>query len=236
MHTSSEAPVSQVRVGQSYLFARERFSRPAVAASYPRAYRSTHRDRRERHCISRALEGLPSGSSVLDLPCGSGRLLELLTHRGFQVTAADTSVAMLEHAQELHKRNTSTLSAAGPTVIFRNADVMQTQFADDEFDAVVCNRLFHHFTEAITRRQALAELRRICRGIIVLSFFNSFAMDALTFRLKHWARRTTPIDRIPIALSTFTADIHTAGLRIERKLATRWGISPMWYVVLSRAA
>ena len=235
MTSSNEALSQAARVGQSYLFARERFSRPAVAAAYPQEYRLTRRDQRERRCILRAVEELPCGSHVLDLPCGSGRLLKLLVDRGFRVTAADCSAAMLKHAHVSYQQWRRDLPNSQPPVVFRNADVMQTEFADDEFDAVVCNRLFHHFTEAITRRQALAELRRICRGPIVLSFFNSFALDAVAFRMKHLMRGSKPVDRIPIPLSLFAHDVRAAGLRIERQLATRWGISPMWYLVLKRA-
>ena len=231
MSNSRPAPV----LGGSYAATLERFARPSVAEAYPSTYRKTGRDRRERNCILRSFRSVPAGASVLDLPCGTGRLTRLLVEHGYIVTGADSSAEMLALAEKNFREFQTSSARPVPDVSFERHDVMSTGFADDQFHAVVCNRLFHHFSEPANRRAALKELRRICRGKITVSFFNSFALDALKSRLSHWIRGTTPLDRIPIPLKEFNADIRAAGLRIESKFATRWGISPMWYLVLRRA-
>ena len=114
-------------------------------------------------------------------------------------------------------------------------DVMATGYADDQFDAAICSRLFHHFSEPAARRRALGELRRITAGPVIVSFFNSFALDAWRFRWKHWRRGSRPVDRIPIPLHVFETDVEAAGLSIARQLPVRWGVSPHWYLVLRRA-
>lgn len=237
----------------SHLETRERFDTQAAAAGYPDAYHETWKDRAERASILAALADVSSGSRVLDLPCGSGRLTQLLCQRGFVVTGADSSPHMVARAQENFRRlrqladgrsarfssghaelapNFQTGSAEeAPLAEFFVRDVMQTRFADREFDAVISNRLFHHFSEPAVRQRALAELARICRGPLVVSFFNSFALDSLRFRLKWLLRGRRPVDRIPISLGGFLEDGAAVGLSAERTIATRWGISPMWYVV-----
>ncbi|MBC7817465.1 MAG: class I SAM-dependent methyltransferase [Planctomycetaceae bacterium] len=218
----------------SYQQAIQRFDQPLVAAEYPDVYGNSWKDRAERASILSALAGVPAGAAVLDLPCGSGRLTSMLIERGYAVTAADSSPNMVARAQGSIQRIAKSQTGNSPNVRFDVRDVMHTEFRDGEFDAVVCNRLFHHFTEPALRQTALKELRRICQGPIIVSFFNSFAVDSLRFRLRWLLRGQQPTDRIPISLSTFTADGHAAGLTVERTVATRWGISPMWYVVFRR--
>lgn len=218
----------------SYQQAIKRFDQPLVAAEYPDVYGSSWKDRAERASILSALKGVPTGAKVLDLPCGTGRLTSMLLEQGYIVTAADSSPHMVARAQGSVQRIAKSQSNNNPQVSFDVRDVMHTEFRDGEFDAVVCNRLFHHFTEPASRQAALKELRRITRGPIVVSFFNSFAVDSLRFKLRWFLKGQKPIDRIPISLSTFTADGQAAGLTVERTVATRWGLSPMWYVVFRR--
>jgi hypothetical protein len=112
-------------------------------------------------------------------------------------------------------------------------DILATGYADDEFDAVTCIRLFHHFYESETRRRALGELRRICRGPIVVTFRNAFALDYF----KYWMnglRRRTHLHILPIPMKTFAAEIAAAGLQVDKRIAVRWGISSRWFLVLRR--
>ena len=71
----------------------------------------TPKHERETGCIMKLLAGLPAGANVLDLPCGTGRLLPLLVGAGFQVTAADSSGHMLDLARQ-HCRQTGRGSMA----------------------------------------------------------------------------------------------------------------------------
>jgi hypothetical protein len=80
----------------------------------------------------------------------------------------------------------------------------------------------------------LKELRRICRGPIVVTFLNSFALDRLTSWLKAKVKGRKRESQLPIPFDTFAADIEAAGLKIDRKLAAHWGISSRWFLVLSR--
>jgi SAM-dependent methyltransferase len=73
---------------------------------------------------------LPSGSSVLDVGCGTGRHAIELAGRGFAVTGIDFSAGMLAEARRKSEM-------AGVEVVFVHADA--TEFlAAKPFDAVVC--------------------------------------------------------------------------------------------------
>jgi ubiquinone/menaquinone biosynthesis C-methylase UbiE len=217
---------------RSYLQAINRFSIPRVASHYPSEYRRCHwRDKREMQCITTALARIPPGSHVLDLPCGTGRLTRLLVDRGFRVTGADVSEAMLAQARDNHATSGLSASSTFPHVHFEHHDIMQTGYPDGYFDVVICNRLFHHFTEHTTRLTALRELRRISRGPVIISFFNSFAIDAAYRRMRNILLKRVLHDRIPVAFKIFHAEIRLAGFQVQKKIAVRWGISPHWYVV-----
>ncbi|MGH7177301.1 MAG: class I SAM-dependent methyltransferase [Tepidisphaeraceae bacterium] len=220
--------------GGSYQLTRERFDQPSAAALYATRHGGHARDRREQACIERALESVPRGARVLDLPCGAGRLAPMLVRMGFDLTEADNSPHMVEQAQSAWRQTCADEAQDESGVKFEVRDVMRTGYPDGAFDAVICNRLLHHFVESSTRVAALRELARITRGALIVSFFNSFAYDAMTFRLKNWLRGRVPHDRIPIAMSEFLVDAAAAGLTLERAFPTRWGISPQWYVRLRR--
>lgn len=223
-------------VGDSYRHVRDRFSTAEAAARYPAVYGRGGRHRRERRAILRALQHVPAGAWVLDLPCGTGRGTQLLVEQGYRVTAADASAPMVARARQNYQAFRAGASWA-PPVEFAVCDVMATGLPNGRFDAVLCNRLLHHFRESETRRRALRELARVCRGPIVASFFNRFALDTLGAGLRHLVWGLGPSGRLSrqaISMRLFSSDVAAAGLRIEATVAARWGISRQWYVVLDR--
>src|SRR5688500_12825972 len=54
----------------------------------------------ERKTLEQMLSVLPHGSSLLDVPVGTGRIAKVLLDRGFRVTAADISSEMIDVARE----------------------------------------------------------------------------------------------------------------------------------------
>jgi 2-polyprenyl-3-methyl-5-hydroxy-6-metoxy-1,4-benzoquinol methylase len=208
-----------------------RFDQAEVAAKYPARFGDGWRDRREVRSIDRALASVPRGSHVLDLPCGAGRLLEILASRGYRVTCVDSSDHMIRMARRQWEAIRSKLELTVQQPDFAVRDVMHTGYPDGHFDAVVCNRLFHHFRESEIRIRALTELRRVSRGPVIVSFFNAFALGAVRFQLKRALRRTTPYDRVPVPAWSFLNDVRRAGLKPVSLHAVTWGISPLWHVV-----
>jgi SAM-dependent methyltransferase len=226
--------ISPPQGSASHRLARERFGRQSLAAKYPSEYSHRRRDRREKACILACLEAIPPGSRVLDLPCGTGRMTRILVERGYRVTSADVSEAMLSRARDNYAAYQEERGSNTPPVQFEVRDVLATGYSTDQFDGVSCIRLFHHFADSQTRRQALRELGRISRGPIVVTFLNSLALDRITYWLKARLRGRKQASQLPIPFKTFEADISAAGLQIDRKIAAHWGISSRWFLVLSR--
>ncbi len=202
------------------------------ASEYAQSQLGTRTHQRESRCISRLLAGVPRGADVLDLPCGASRFLPLLADLGYQVTESDASPAMLRQGM----RAAEKLGMPIDPQRFVAADILHTPFSDGQFDAVLCNRMFHHFNESTTRRAALHELSRISRGPIVLSFFCAASWDGVSFHLRHLLHDKRTLDRVPIRLSTFRRDWEAEGLRMTDSAATRPGISKQRYLRLERVA
>jgi ubiquinone/menaquinone biosynthesis C-methylase UbiE len=213
---------------------RNRFDSAEVARTYAqRKNAPTRRNLREWTCIEHALHGVPAGAHVLDLPCGTGRLGPLLAAKGFRVTAADYSEHMIEQA------TAAFLSRSGyeqlpEDIRFVRQDVMQTDFPDGAFDAVIFNRLLHHYPTPELRRRALRELSRVTKGVLVASYFSNFALSALKFHASNRLKGKTPTDRIPIFFGALKKDLDDVGLRCTGTFAVRYGLSPQTYLRLER--
>jgi SAM-dependent methyltransferase len=189
------------------------------------------RRRREQHCIRTALADVSRGGRVLDLPCGTGSLTTSLADLGFQVTAADVSTHMLDRAEQAWALACADKPDRAGHARFVRQDIMHTDFPDGHFDAVVCNRLFHHFCEAETRRAALAELGRISRGPVIVFFFNRLALDTIRLAALRLVFGKFRRGRIPITIRRFAAEGAAAGLRLEKVLFTRRAVSPQCYAM-----
>lgn len=208
-----------------------RFDTCAAAVKYSRALNGTATHRREMRCILQGLREVKSGAAILDLPCGTGRLLPELSAKGIRVTSADSS----PHMVELARKYATDCSLKIDPGLFIVASVFDMPFADGQFDAVVCNRLLHHFREPAVRQNALRELRRVSRGPVVVSFFCNSSFDGVVFHVKDALRSNKASDRIPIPKRVFENDVRAAGLRITQWLPTRPGLSKQWYAVMAKA-
>jgi SAM-dependent methyltransferase len=103
---------------------------------------------------------LPAGATVLDVPAGTGRFLEMLLGCRLRVQAADISADMLA---EIRKRYPELPAA----LTLETCDAEQLPLADASVDYVLSWRFFHLLPLSVIDR-VLAEFRRVCRRQIVL--------------------------------------------------------------------
>ncbi len=133
--------------------------------------------RNEYDLVAVAIDQLPSGLSILDLPCGGGRFSLYLAERGFNVSSADRSPAMVDIA-------TRTLAEAGYSPAVHALDVEDIDLDARSVDAVFCFRLFHHIPEKEVRTKVVAELCRVADRYVVMSYFNSRCLNMVRRRLR----------------------------------------------------
>jgi ubiquinone/menaquinone biosynthesis C-methylase UbiE len=200
---------------------------------YVSSISGTSTDRHERRCVEKMLDlaNIPNGASVLDIPCGSGRLLPCLKKRGFRVTGADVSAGMVEETRLYAGPDGENVLEKTDKLLVAN--ILETKFEDKQFDAVLSHRLFQYFDEPQTRRNALKELKRISSGPIIISFLCNWSVDMLPIYAKKLLGHKTR-HCMPISCTTFAEDIRASGLVVERWIAMRPFHSKRWYVLLRR--
>lgn len=117
------------------------------------------RYKKELKCVSKKF-------SLLDIPCGTGRITKYIYDLGYEVMGADISDDMLDIA----RRNKE--------ITFIKEDIEKTNFADKYFYTVVCVRLMGHLPYQV-KIKVLKELKRISNYQIVTFYLTKK-------NLHHW--------------------------------------------------
>jgi ubiquinone/menaquinone biosynthesis C-methylase UbiE len=104
--------------------------------------------------FSTALKSIPieKGAKVLDLGCGNGRVYDLLKDLDVDYSGLDLSSELVEFA----KKNV-------PGGHFNVGSLLETPYADNEFDLVICVATLHHIPSKAARKQAIEEIYRITK-------------------------------------------------------------------------
>lgn len=186
---------------------RERFSGPAGRLF----------DRLEKRALAgvmrRVLRDVPA-PAVLDVPCGTGRITELLLDMGLDVTGGDISREMIEMAQIKCAR-------FGPRVSFRQIDLDALDLPAGEFDVVTCIRMLHHLDDT-ARRGVLQGLARLSRRYVLVNLSYSSPWYRLRRRIKR--RLGQGVSRTSATWDEIKAETGAAGLVVKtRRFVCRYG-------------
>lgn len=154
----------------------------ATAVGYDARRSSTAKWRSEHTAVSEFLRVNPTGSTVLDIPVGTGRFLELYRERGLKVAGRDISPDMLKAARE-------KLSGLGPMECsLELADIRSIPDADEEYDCVLSIR-FLNWVDANGLEEALRELRRVSKRYLIVTIRHKVpVIDLLTHGPKGFRR------------------------------------------------
>jgi ubiquinone/menaquinone biosynthesis C-methylase UbiE len=120
--------------------------------------------------MARVIRQDPAIASAVDIGCGRGDFTVEIADR-FPCLEKVVGVDFVEETLEIARR----IAARLPQVSYREGDLTQLPFADNEFDLVACINVIHHVHDSDQER-ALAELARIGSGPLVLEIksYDSF--------------------------------------------------------------
>jgi 2-polyprenyl-3-methyl-5-hydroxy-6-metoxy-1,4-benzoquinol methylase len=175
-----------------------------------------------KRALGRALEGVAPPGVILDLPCGTGILAELLRSRGFRVIGADISPTMLAVAQQRDDFDGVV-----------RADLEQPPWRPGTFDAVVCSRFLMHLSPA-GRPPILRTLAALSRGPLVATVCHPYTMKQLLRR----GRRAVGLrakESQRLTHQRLAAEVRDAGCVLERVVPVCPVLSEVWVVVIRTA-
>ena len=165
----------------------DNYEQVARAAQYNEKYRrkrlkrwSTHR---ELQLLRRLLGGQPRSETLLDLPCGGGRLSTAIAPFTDLLLEADIALGQILYG----KANSSCSTPR----FWMTASAFHIPLRDRSVDAVVSVRLCHHLPVPEERERLVRELLRVSRRFVLMTFFDHNSPKNLLRR----ARRALGLDR-----------------------------------------
>lgn len=217
LHKTTEGPIDSSVTGEVDI--RQRYQDSTYAERYHRATATDSCIRLEtlaartisileRRCVARAMrECQPSPALVLDVPCGAGKLGDVLAAASTQVVSADLSVPMIQVARQAYEA--SHFSG----FVCSNAE--QLPFRTAAFDMVVCLRLMHLVPPA-SRGSMIKELARVTSRRLIVSYGVVGLFQSFRLKIRRAILRgiSTPY---PVHLSDLLMDFEGAGLRVKRQ-------------------
>lgn len=142
-------------------------------------HRNPKRHDKEMALIDMAISMVPKSHTILDLPCGGGRVFSHLAQLGYKVAAADYSDSMLEIAKERARIENIECFVS-------KQDVENLTYQDNSFDTTICFRLFHHFPTIQIRQRAVSELCRVSKDYVLVSYFSRYSWTHLRLKVKYF--------------------------------------------------
>ena len=144
------------------------YTDPGLADAYNRDYAVRPLKRmstmRERRLIGRLLGSQGKVGTLLELPCGGGRLSPSFAPWTGLLIQADTGWGQLVHASR-------SAPLPVPRVVMA-ASGFHIPVRDASLDGVACVRLNHHLPTAEERRRLLEELLRVAKRYVLMTFFD----------------------------------------------------------------
>lgn len=121
---------------------------------------------RQKHC-----------ATMLEIPCGGGRISPQLVAATDLLIQADMGLGQILYGMTKEKLKIPQ--------IWMTASAFHIPLRDASVDAAVCIRLSHHLPTSEQREDLLAELLRVARRYVVMSFFDYHSIKNILRRLRH---------------------------------------------------
>jgi ubiquinone/menaquinone biosynthesis C-methylase UbiE len=137
-------------------------------------------DRRERRILAGFLEEAGCQGLVLDLPCGYGRMGDLISETGARVVHADLDPKRVRRARQQHPESQG----------FVVCDATGIPFRDGALRGIVAIRLLQHMPDKEVLEAVLAEMARVSSGFLLVSYYSRAALHRFQRPLRRmlWRR------------------------------------------------
>lgn len=146
--------------------------------------------KREYQLLNQLLSRQEHCATMLDLPCGGGRLSPQLAPFTDLLIEADIAVGQILFG----KANSHVPTRR----IWMTASAFHIPFQNSSIDAIVCIRLCHHLPAPAERERLLCELLRVARKFVIMSFFDYYSFKNTLRRMSSCLRYKKPKNTMTI--------------------------------------
>lgn len=174
-------------------------------------HRKVNKHANEMKLLDRTFTLIPKEHTVLDVPCGGGRVFLRLAGHGYKVMGADLSDAMIAYAQQ-------NADQAGLGIKVDKQDIEALTYADRSVDTIVCFRLFQHFPTPAIRQRAVSEMCRVSRQYVVMSYFSPYSWTQAKDMLKD-KLGIRKLRKYPTSLTEVEGYFEKCGYRLVKDFA-----------------
>lgn len=115
----------------------------------------------EQDVVEKLLTEFAEGTTVLDVPFGTGRFVPFYTNQKMKIFGLDASEDMIKVAER-------ELGEGFAACDVRVGDAMALPYGDSEFDLGVCFRFLSHIVSYEQACKVLVELRRVCAKHLIV--------------------------------------------------------------------
>lgn len=181
-------------------------------------------NRMELYLIDKALDYacIRPPATIIDVPCGTGRVSIHLAQKGFIVKGIDISPEMVEYTQE--KVEGLQLS---DRIQVKVGDAEFLPYEDDTFDACVTLRLFGHTPEK-NRKRILHELIRVSKNHLILAYY---LRNSLQYLIRKRGRERRNIEWYPVSFRQISKELDQERLKKIKKYFLAIGFSETMVVL-----
>lgn len=147
----------------------------AYKADHQSKFHRKFSDRKERALLEEYFDVVGASDTILDLPCGHGRLSGFLKERCTNLVEGDWSFNMVE----LNQRDNGRDGRA-----YVRCSALEIPLPDRSVDTVVSFRLSHHLSTPELRERHLQELFRVARKAVIVTWFSSSSLKNVLRELR----------------------------------------------------
>ena len=220
--------VPRLKTNMNQYQGKDRYKNPIVVKNYDKkrfkSLKGKLTDIREKACIEKALRISKTNGPILDIPCGTGRITELLLEKGFKVTGADISSEMINYAKGRTIQNEDS-------VAFEIQDIEQMDFDSESYDMILTIRLLHHVPQSL-HEKILKELHRVTRKWVIITFSNKYTIQNIK---RNFISLFNKFPRYSISPEVFENEVRKAGFEIRLRLPLFLFFSESTFVLLEKS-
>jgi ubiquinone/menaquinone biosynthesis C-methylase UbiE len=182
----------------------------------------------DQRLIWRAVQHAGHIHRVLDVPCGTGRLVRSLACHIPHLVGADVSRDMINLSRQHPNVNEPSVGH----LEYVQCDAKYLPFHSNSFDLVMSGRFLHHLYHLpqAERIQVMREFARVSRRWVLGDFNIQYGLKSYVNKVRS-VLGGKPLKSQRMTATKVFGELNDAGLKVEQVYPISWVASEKWYIL-----